>query len=160
MRRENVKTVIAYYFGIPAQKRLLDRERAELEAEYNGLRGTSYDAAPHGSTPGKPTEELAEQVDTRNVWGRLEAISVRRCILEADRETIQGCLDAIKGEYKSLILCRYRNGYSWPKIAVKMGTTERTVKRWNEKALERLGEALDEVPMPDELLGRAARARI
>ncbi len=31
MRRKDVKTIIAYYYGIPAQRRLLDKERAELE---------------------------------------------------------------------------------------------------------------------------------
>ena len=56
MRRKDVKTIIAYFYGIPAQRRLLDQERAELEAEYNGLRGTSYDGMPHSSTPGKPVE--------------------------------------------------------------------------------------------------------
>ena len=69
MRRKDVKTIIAYFFGIPAQRRLLDQERAELEAEYNGLRGTSYDGMPHSSTPGKPVEELAERVDAGNVRG-------------------------------------------------------------------------------------------
>ncbi|MDE6902886.1 MAG: hypothetical protein K2P22_09105, partial [Lachnospiraceae bacterium] len=28
MRRKDVKTIIAYFFGIPAQRRLLDQERA------------------------------------------------------------------------------------------------------------------------------------
>jgi len=37
MRRKDVKTVIAYYFGIPAMRVLLADERAELEDEYNGL---------------------------------------------------------------------------------------------------------------------------
>ena len=31
MRRKDVKTVIAYYFGIPAMRVLLADERAELE---------------------------------------------------------------------------------------------------------------------------------
>ena len=34
MRRKDVKTVIAYYFGIPAMRVLLADERAELEYEY------------------------------------------------------------------------------------------------------------------------------
>lgn len=41
-----------------------------------------------------------------------------------------------------------------------LGVTERTAKRWGERALDRLGEALEEVSMPDEILGRASRARV
>ncbi len=160
MRREDVKTIIAYYFGIPAMRAELAVERAELEDEYNGLRGTAMDGMPHSSTLGKPTEELAERADARNVRGRLEAVSVRAHVLEADREKVQDCLDAIKGEYKRLIFAKYRDRYSWPQIAVRMGTTDRTVTRWRDKALDRLGEALEETPMVEELLGRASRARV
>lgn len=158
MRRKDVKTIIAYFYGIPEQRRLLDQERAELEGEYNGLRGMSLDGMPHSPTPGKPVEELYERVDAGNVRGKLEAVAVRVHVLETDREKIQDCLNVINGEYTRLILYRYRDKYSWVKIAVKLGITERTAKRWGEKALNRLGEALEEVSMLDEILGRASRA--
>ena len=159
MRRKDVKKVIAYYFGIPAMRALLADERAELEDEYNGLRGTSYDGAPHSSTPGKPTEELAARVDARNVWNRLEEISVRDHVLVRDREIIQGCLDVLKGEYKKLLFSKYRDKYSWAWIEAQSGVPGRTVRWKHDKAVDRLGEALEEVPMVDELLGRASRAR-
>ena len=160
MRRRDVKTVIAYYFEIPDMRKGFTAERARLESEYDGLRGTSYDGVPHSSTPGKPVEELAERADAGNVWGKLEAVAVRVHVLEADREKIQDCLNAINGEYTRLILYRYRDKYSWVKIGVKLGITERTAKRWGERALDRLGEALEEVSMPDEILSRASRARV
>lgn len=160
MRREDVKTIITYFYGIPAKRRELDQQRAELEDEYNGLRGMSMDGMPHSSTPGKPTEELAEQLDAGGVWGKLEAVAVQVHVLEADREKIQDCMNAINGEYTRLIFYRYRKKYSWVKIAVKLGIAERTAKRWNNRALDRLGEALEEVSMPDEILGRASRARV
>ena len=160
MRRKDVKTIIAYFYGIPAQRRLLDQKRVELEEEYNGLRGTSYDGMPHSSAPGKPVEELVGRIDARNVREKLEMVAVRVHILETDREKIQDCLNAINGKYTRLILYRYRDKYSWVKTGEKLGITERTAKRWGERALERLGEALEEMPMPDEILGRASRARI
>lgn len=160
MRRKDVKTIIEYFYGIPAQRRLLDQERAELEGEYNGLRGMALDGMPHSSTPGKPVEELAERVEARNVRGELETVAVKVHVLEADREKIQDCLNTINGEYTRLILYRYRDKYSWVKIGVKLGIAERTAKRWGERALDRLGEALEEVSMPDEILGRASRARV
>ena len=159
MRRKDVKRVIAYYFGIPAMRAELAVEREELEDEYDGLRGTAYDGAPHSSTPGKPTEELAARVDARNVWNRLEEIAVRDHVLIVDRENIRGCLDVLKGEYKKLIFAKYRDKYSWARIAASNGVPDRTARWQHDKALDRLGEALEEVPMADELLGRASRAR-
>jgi len=160
MRRKDVKAIIAYYFGIPAMRAELAVERAELEDEYNGLCGTSCDGVPHSSTPGKPTEELAARVDTRNVRNRLEEISVRDHVLVMDRENIQGCLDALNGEYKRLVILHYRDKYSWVKIAFSMGVTERTAKRRHDRALDRMGEALEDTPMIDEISGRASRARV
>lgn len=160
MRRKDVKTVIAYYFGIPAMRRMLADERAELEGEYDGLRGMAYDGMPHSSTPGKQTEALALQVDARSVWNRMEEISVRDYVLAMDQENIRGCLDVLKGEYKRLIFFKYRDKYSWARIAAASGVPDRTVRWWHDKAIDRLGEVLEEVPMVDELLGRASRARV
>ena len=160
MRRKDVKTVIAYYFGIPAMRALLADEQAELEDEYNGLHGTSMDGMPHSPTQGKPTEALAVYVDARNVYNRLEEISVRDRVLVMDRDVIQGCLDVIKGEYKRLIFLRHRDKCSWAWMAAQNEVPDRTIRRWYDKALDRLGEALEEVPMADELLLRASRARV
>lgn len=158
MRRRDVKKVIAYYFGIPAMRAELAAERAELEDKYDGLRGTSYDGTPHGSTPGNPTEELVIRVDAQNVRNRLEEIAVRDRVLETDQEGICGCLDVLKGEYKRLIINRHKDKYSWVRIAAISGVPERTVHWRYDKALDRLGEALEEMPMMDELLRRASRA--
>lgn len=159
MQRKDVKTIIAYYFGIPSMRAELAVERAELEDEYDGLRGTAYDGAPHSSTPGKPTEEMAARVDAQNVRNRVEEIEVRDHVLVRDREIIQGCLDMLKGEYKRLIFSKYRDKYSWAKIATKNSVPDRTVRWWHDKAVDRLGEAMEEAPMVDEILGRASRAR-
>ncbi len=160
MRRKDVKTVIAYYFGIPAMRSALADERDELEGEYNGLHATAYDGMPHRSMPGKPTETMAMRADARNVWGRMGEISVRDHVLVKDQEHIRGCLDALKGEYKRLIFAKYRDRYSWARIAAASGVPDRTVRWWHDKAVDRLGEALEDVPMADELLGRASRARV
>lgn len=160
MRRKDVKTVITYYFGIPAMRRILADERAELEEEYDGLRGVAYDGMPHSSTPGNPTETLALRADARNVRNRIDEISVRDHVLEMDQENICGCLDVLRGEYKRLIFSKYKNKYSWARIAATNGVPDRTVRWWHDKAVDRLGEALEEVPMADELLARASRARV
>ena len=106
------------------------------------------------------SSDLAERASERNVRNRLEEISVRDRVLVMDREMIQGCLDILKGEYKRLIFSRYRDRYSWARLSVQNSVPDRTIRRWHDKALDRMGEALEEVPMADELLSRASRARV
>lgn len=160
MRRRDVKTIIAYYFEIPDMRRGFTAERVRLESEYDGLRGTSYDGIPHSSTPGKPTEEMAAKMEANNTWGRIQEISVKMQVLQADAAEIRGCMDALNGRYKTLLNMKYFRRCSWAKISVSMNTPEATARRWNDKALDRLGELLDDVPMAEELLGRASRARL
>lgn len=160
MRRKQVKTIIAYYSGIPGMVKLLDRERLELEDEYNGLRGTPLDGMPHSRTPGKPTEELAIRMDAKNTWARIQEIGVKTQVLHMDAAIIRDCLDALNGRYKNLVCMKYLNGYSWAKISVSLGAPDGTIRRWNDRALERLGEILEDAPMASEILGRASRARV
>ena len=160
MRRKDVKTIIAYYFEIPDMRKGFAAERARLESEYDGLRGTSYDGVPHSSMPGKPTEELAARVEANNTWGRMQEIGVKEQVLQADAAAIRGCMDTLNGRYKTLLHMKYFRRYSWAKISVSMGTPEATVRRWHDRALDRMGELLDDTPMVEELWGRASRARV
>ena len=156
MRRADVKTVIAYYFEIPAMRMEFAAERARLESEYNGLRGTSYDGVPHSSMPGKPTEELAAKMEADNTWGRIQEITVKVQVLQADEAAIRGCVDA----QISVLSMKYFRRYSWAKISSSLGAPEATARRWNDRAVDRLGELLEDTPMVEELLGRASRARV
>ena len=72
---------------------------------------------------------------------------------------IRGALDAVNGKYKSVIIMRLIRGYSWTKISGKLGVPDSTARNWHGRAVERLGEVLEEVPMVDELAERATRAR-
>lgn len=160
MRRRDVKTIVTYYYEVPNMRREFAAERARLESEYDSLRGMSYDGMPHGSSPGKPTEELAAKMEANNTWGRIQEIDVKMQVLQADAAEIRRCLDAMNSRYKVLLNMKYFGRYSWAKISVSLGTPEATARRWKDKALDRLGELLDETPMVEELLGRASRARV
>lgn len=160
MRRKDVKMAIAYYFEIPAMRREFAAERAGLESEYDGLRGTSYDGVGHSSMPGKPTEALAEKMVEKNTWARIQEIGVKVQVLQADEATIRGCMDALNGRYKSLLSMKYFRRYSWAKISASLGVPEGTARHWNDNAVDRLGELLEDTPMVEELLGRASRARV
>lgn len=154
-----IADIVKYYGGIPEAIKLLKRERDALEDEYNGLGGLAMDGMPHSSAPGNPTEALAVRVIENGVKNRLQEISVQVEVLEGDAANIRGALDAVNGKYKSVIIMRLIRGYSWTKISGKLGVPDSTARNWHGRAVERLGEVLEDVPMVDELTERATRAR-
>jgi hypothetical protein len=160
MQFESVKHIAQYYKAIPGMLRLLQQEREELEGNYYGLRGLAYDGTPHSSSPGKPTEEAGLRALESGVGDRLAEIKANEMVLSADAAAIRGCLDAVNGRYKQVILMRYVRGYSWAKTGVRMNAPDSTVRNWHERAMERFGEALEELPEAAELAARAARAYI
>ena len=154
MQFESVKHIAQYYKAIPGMLRLLQQEREELEGNYYGLRGLAYDGTPHSSSPGKPTEEAGLRALESGVGDRLAEIKANEMVLSADAAAIWGCLDAVNGRYKQVILMRYVRGYSWAKTGVRMNAPDSTVRNWHERAMERFGEALEELPGAAELAAR------
>ena len=150
MRYGSVKHIALYYKAIPGMLRLLRQERAELEGNYYGLRGSS---------PGKPTEESGLRALENGVSERLAEIAETERVLSGDEACIRACLDALNGKYKEVIVMRYVRGYSWAKISARLGTADSTARDWHTRAMERLGEVLEELPEAEALACRASRAR-
>ena len=138
MRFVDVKRIALYYKAIPGMLHLLRQERAELEEEYNGLGSTAADGTPHGSSPGKPTEELGLRALENGTGERLAQIAEQERVLLEDQAVIRVCLDGLNSKYKQLVLMRYVRGYSWAKIGVRLGTPDSTARSWHERAMERL----------------------
>ena len=159
MREKNVKEIVRYYYEIPEMVRLLKTEQREQESLYDTLKGTGGDGMPGGGGPGKPVEAAVIRLDERGVYERLQEIHVRLLVLEGDAAAVRGCLDGLSGKYKSILQLRHKCHHSWANISVRMGAPDSTVRNWHDKAVLCLGEALDEVPMAEELLERASRAR-
>lgn len=159
MRFESVKHIALYYKAIPGMLRLLRQEREELEGDYYGLRGLACDGMPHGSSPGKPVEQAAMRALEKGVGERLAEIEESERVLTADEAAIRACLDTLNGKYKQLIVMRYVRGYSWTKTGFKLNVPDSTARDWHKKAMERLGEALEELPDAAGLMARASRAR-
>ena len=159
MRFENVKQIALYSKAIPGMLRLLRQERQELEEEYNCLRGTGNDGMPRGASPGKPTESLGLLAAEAGTGKRLDEIKRKEKLLMDDEARIRGCLDALNGRYKQVIMLRYVYGYSWAKTGVRINAPDSTARNWHDKAMERFGEALEELPGVGELAARASRAR-
>ena len=107
----------------------------------------------------------ARQAQTRYLRGktpeseRLAEIAEAERVLSGDEACIRACLDALNGKYKEVIVMRYVRGYSWAKISARMGTADSTARDWHTRAMERLGEVLEELPEADALARRASRAR-
>ena len=137
MRFVDVKRIALYYKAIPGMLHLLRQERAELEEEYNGLGSTAADGTPHGSSPGKPTEELGLRALENGTGERLAQIAEQERVLLEDQAVIRVCLDGLNSKYKQLVLMRYVRGYSWAKIGVRLGTPDSTARSWHERAMER-----------------------
>ena len=159
MRSETVKHIVKYYGGIPEAIKLLKRERDALEDEYNGLGGLAMDGMPHSSAPGNPTEALAVRVIENGVKNRLQEIWVRGEVVGGGGAGVGGAVGAVDGECRSVMIMRLIRGYSWTKISGKLGVPDSTARNWHGRAVERLGEVLEDVPMVDELAERATRAR-
>lgn len=160
MREKNVKKIVQYYYEIPEMMRLLKTEQAEQESLYFTLKGVDMNGMPGGGgEPGKPTEAAVLHLEDLGVWERLQEIRVRLLVLEGDAAAVRGCMDGLSGKYKSILQMRHKCHHSWAGISVRMGAPDSTVRSWHDKAILCMGEALDEVPMVEELLARASRAR-
>ncbi len=160
MQREEAKLILIYYKGIPDMLKIFRQQKTEIEdAYYNGIRGIDMDGMPHGSNPGRPTESMALLAADNDAAGRLKEIETNIRILEQDKGHIRASLDVLNGRYKKLLFFRYLNEYSWTKISMSLHASDRAVRYWHEKALDRLIYALEDVPMVDEILERASRAR-
>jgi DNA-directed RNA polymerase specialized sigma24 family protein len=150
---------VRYFSEIPDMIRLLRTEKRELEDKYNTLNGSVGDGTPGSGEPGKPVERAVERLEAAGTWERLQEIEKKLKILERDEADVRRCLDDISGRYKFVLKERYLRGRSWASIATRAETPDSTVRYWHDKALERLGEALETLPQARELLGRASRAR-
>lgn len=158
MREKNVKKVIRYYYEIPDMMRLLRQEQWEQENLYSPLKSVETNGMPGGGGPGDPTETAVIKLDELGVYERLQEIRVKLLVLQGDAAAVRGCMDGLSYKYKSILQWRYKCHYSWGSISVRMGTPDSTVRSWHDKAILCVGEALDEVPMVEELLRRALRA--
>lgn len=89
MRFEDVKRIALYYKAIPGMLRLIRQEREELEEEYCGLGSTAADGAPHGSSPGKPTEAAGLRAAENGTGERLAEIAAQERVLLADQAAVR-----------------------------------------------------------------------
>ena len=159
MSGKDVKRVVQYFYSIPEMARILREEQREVEDVYDTLKAAGGEAGHGGGGPGRPVEMAASRAVDKGAWERAGEIGVKLEVLEGDAAAVRACLDGRCGRYKRVLEMRHRFGYSWGKISVTLGVPDSTARNWYHKAVLCLGEALEDVPMADELVGRASRAR-
>lgn len=136
------------------------KQKNDLENRYyNGAKAMSMDGMPHGSSVGSQTERLAIKAAEDDVHDLLDEVETRMMVLKSDKRQIRGSIDSLNNRYKTLLLDRFVNDYSWTKLASKMHASESTVRYWKEKALDQLVFVMNDEPMVDELIQRASHAR-
>lgn len=133
MNREQVKSILRYFYDIPTQIGLLQWEKTKYQKSNRAL-------VPPASA-------------------QLDRVQVKICVLNADAALVQTALDCLQARYQKLLTLRYAKHYTWSVLATQLSVSTKTVQRWYRKALERLGQILDDTPMVDELLLRAACAQ-
>lgn len=84
-----------------------------------------------------------------------QVLSVRKSVMEQDAETIRACLLLLNSRYRKIVEMRYGEHRSWASISVRLYTPDSTVRNWHSMALTRMAEALESVPMSEELVARA-----
>lgn len=159
--KDSAKNIAVYFANIPDMLNYERKWREKIEDEYyNNLKSPSLEGMPHGASVGRPTETQGIKAAEAGAGAAVESAAERIKILEADMEQIKAAIDGMNGKYKKVILWRHVYEYSWPKIAVQFSQPESTVRYWYDKALERMGEILEnDVVLVADLEQRASRAR-
>lgn len=156
MRRSEAREVVKYYYSIGKIREILQKGRREVEREYCGLRSTCCgDVLGGGGDTHRTTEDMAARTERMRLEMRIQQIDIKICVLDADEDKIRSCMDGINGKYQKLLDLRYRMGCSWAGVAGRLSTTERSAKRWADRAMDRIAEAMKDVPMVEELIERA-----
>lgn len=161
MTKENAKNIAIYFANIPDMLNYERNWRRKIEDEYyNNIKSPGLEGMPQGASVGRPTEAQGIKAAEANACRELEKEDARIELLQRDLKQIESVIDTMNGKYKKVILWRHVFKYSWPKISILFSQPESTVRYWYDKALERLGEVLEnEVVFVSDLEQRASRAR-
>lgn len=161
MQAEEVKMILKYTADIPRLLRMADAELLQLDEDYNCLRGIDTDGMPHGTTPGKPTENLAEKLASDPLRAyRIAKLKAKKKILLEDAAAVQEQIDRMGSVAQKILNERFVIGRSWEDTAAATGWSISTTKRKGVAALYLLGQRLDLLPNKAALLARARDARI
>lgn len=164
MQASETILILRYLGKIPDTIKLLDREIACMDEQYNPVKSASLSGMPKAGGANDSTARLGEKMALQGTGRRIAECKVQTAVLRADETAIRSQLDRLDYRYKIVLEGRYIHAgqnerESWRKIAGRTHWSEATARRKERFALVRLGEMLDGVPMIEEVLARALDAR-
>lgn len=160
MQAEEAKMLLEYLADSKNKLLELEKQRDELEDKYyNCLHGISMSDSPGGGGPGDVTASLACKAADWGAREQMQEIALQAEVLRGDAALIRREVNGLHSVYSAVLRDRHILGYSWKRIARETKLSERQLYRMEKEAVKRLAEALDAVPMVEELLIRARRAR-
>lgn len=160
MELKDAEAVMLYYAQLPRMIRETTRELGELEEQYNPIRSAGMDGMPKAVGNGDRTADLATKMADRDALGRIRAVETRLVVMRQDRDDIERALREVHRVHKTILVCHYVKGHTWTATAIQAGYSQSHTRRLKSRALEMMGNALDEGPMPGELVARARDAHI
>ena len=160
MELKDAAAVMLYYAQLPRMIRETTRELGELEEQYNPIRSAGMDGMPKAAGNGDRTADLATKMADRDTLGRIRAVETRLVVMRQDRDDIERALREVHRVHKTILVCHYVKGHTWTATAIQAGYSQSHTRRLKSRALEMMGNALDEGPMPGELVARARDAHI
>ena len=126
MSGSDAEIVLRYYVQIGQMLQFVRREQAEMELNYNTIRGTGLDGMPKGSGTGDVVGRTATKLAEDGVAEQIQALQIRQVVLCQDSEDVAQALQAIAGVYSCVLIFHYRDRHKWSEVARMMRYSEAT----------------------------------
>lgn len=131
--RDRVKAWLAEYYDKALERRLLEKELKDLEANTNGLGSPNMDGMPRGSSTSDPTAREAVGSVTLQVLYRER---LRR--IEEEQIKVEEMIEHLTARERILMRLRYIKGRGWQEICELMSYSWTHVHRIHSDALDKL----------------------
>lgn len=143
MTNSEVEKILKFYKWIDYDIKILNGWLEQYEVGYNPLGAVQYDGMPHGNKLGNTTEVLAIKIAESDTKESIETLKVRIKELKELRTQIFKEIVSLIAVHKVIIFNLYLRGQKWEYIARLIGYSVRQAKNIRYKALNILGEKLE-----------------
>ncbi len=143
MTNSEVEAILRFYKWIDLDIKIANEWLKQYEAGYNPLGAVLYDGMPHGKKLGNSTAVLAMKLAEADTKENIEILEKRIKQLKNLRTQIFKEISSLIMPYKVIIYNLYLRGQKWDYVAKMIGYSVRQAKNIRCKALNILGEKLE-----------------
>lgn len=128
------------------------RKQAEI-AEYTGLIAAAEDmlgaqlltGMPRGTDTGDPTANAAQRASTlrKAYQQRIDELHADICMILDFARCVDDIISELPPEQQEVIDRRYKNRWSWERVAARLHMSDRQARRVEERAVGRLAGYMD-----------------